>query len=251
MVTDELGGGMLDAAVRALFGLSWGRARALIERGKIKVDDVLATSPTIKVRAGARVSLDLAARTPRVDDLPAGAVAHIDAHVVVVRKPAGVSSVPYDDSETGTLDERVRAYLARTTKAGAKDRPNLGVVHRLDKETTGLIVFTRTWLAKKSLSSEVSNSEIDDVYQAALASGAVGGKLLGAGGGGFLLLFASPDRHAALRAKFEGMIDVPFRFESGGSQIIFYDPETEYVDQERARAAGPKRIFRERLGSGS
>lgn len=108
-----------------------------------------------------------------------------------------------------------------------------------------------SWLAKRSLSSEVSNSEIDDVYQAALASGAVGGKLLGAGGGGFLLLFASPDRHAALRAKFDGMIDVPFRFESGGSQIIFYDPETEYVDQERARANGPRRVFRERRGSGS
>jgi D-glycero-alpha-D-manno-heptose-7-phosphate kinase len=108
-----------------------------------------------------------------------------------------------------------------------------------------------SWLAKRALSSEVSNSEIDDVYQAALAAGAVGGKLLGAGGGGFLLLFASPDRHAELRAKFEGMIDVPFRFESGGSQIIFYDPETEYVDQERARAAGPRRVFRERLGSGS
>jgi D-glycero-alpha-D-manno-heptose-7-phosphate kinase len=108
-----------------------------------------------------------------------------------------------------------------------------------------------SWLAKRSLSSEVSNSEIDDVYQAALASGAVGGKLLGAGGGGFLLLFASPDRHAALRAKFDGMIDVPFRFESGGSQIIFYDPEAEYVDQERARANGPRRVFRERRGSGS
>ena len=103
-----------------------------------------------------------------------------------------------------------------------------------------------SWQAKRTLSSEVSSSEIDDVYQAALASGAVGGKLLGAGGGGFLLLFASPDRHAALRAKFEGMIDVPFHFESGGSQIIFYDPETEYVDQERARAAAPKRSFRER-----
>jgi D-glycero-alpha-D-manno-heptose-7-phosphate kinase len=108
-----------------------------------------------------------------------------------------------------------------------------------------------SWLAKRSLSGEVSTSEVDDIYQTALASGALGGKLLGAGGGGFLLLFASPDRHAALREKFEGLIQVPFRFESGGSQIIFYDPETEYVDQERARAAGPKRIFRERRGSGA
>jgi D-glycero-alpha-D-manno-heptose-7-phosphate kinase len=108
-----------------------------------------------------------------------------------------------------------------------------------------------SWLAKRSLSSQVSTAEIDDIYQSALASGAVGGKLLGAGGGGFLLLFASPDRHAALKEKFEGMIDVPFRFESGGSQIIFYDPETEYVEQERTRAVGPRLVFRERPGSGS
>jgi D-glycero-alpha-D-manno-heptose-7-phosphate kinase len=108
-----------------------------------------------------------------------------------------------------------------------------------------------SWLAKRSLSNEVSTSEIDDIYQSALASGAVGGKLLGAGGGGFLLLFAHPDRHAALKEKFEGMIDVPFRFEFGGSQIIFYDPETEYFDQERARAVGPQLVFRERRGSGS
>jgi hypothetical protein len=47
------------------------------------------------------------------------------------------------------------------------------------------------------------------------------------------------------------MIDVPFRFESGGSQIIFYDPETEYVEQERTRAVGPRLVFRERPGSGS
>jgi D-glycero-alpha-D-manno-heptose-7-phosphate kinase len=108
-----------------------------------------------------------------------------------------------------------------------------------------------SWLAKRSLSKEVSTSEIDDVYQSALAAGAHGGKLLGAGGGGFLLLFARPDRHAELREKFEGMIHVPFRFESGGSQIIFYDPETEYHDHERARAVGPPVVFRERQGSGS
>ena len=108
-----------------------------------------------------------------------------------------------------------------------------------------------SWLAKRSLSAEVSTSEIDDIYQSALGSGAVGGKLLGAGGGGFLLLFASPDRHEELREKFEGLIHVPFRFESGGSQIIFYDPETEYHDHERARAVGPPVVFRERQGSGS
>ncbi len=106
-----------------------------------------------------------------------------------------------------------------------------------------------SWLAKRSLSAEVSTHEVDAIYQSALASGALGGKLLGAGGGGFLLLFAPPDRHEALKQKLAGLIHVPFRFEFAGSQIIFYDPETEYVAEERARADGPPRVFRERGGA--
>ena len=106
-----------------------------------------------------------------------------------------------------------------------------------------------SWLAKRSLSKEVSTPEIDEIYQSALGAGALGGKLLGAGGGGFLLLFASPDRHESLKQKLATLIHVPFRFEFAGSQIIFYDPETEYADEERARANGPPRVFRERGGS--
>ncbi len=106
-----------------------------------------------------------------------------------------------------------------------------------------------SWLAKRSLSKEVSTSEVDEIYQSALGGGALGGKLLGAGGGGFLLLFAPPDRHEALKEKLAGLIHVPFRFEFAGSQIIFYDPETEYVAEERARANGPPRVFRERGGA--
>jgi D-glycero-alpha-D-manno-heptose-7-phosphate kinase len=107
------------------------------------------------------------------------------------------------------------------------------------------------WHAKRNLSREVSNSEVDEIYQTALAAGAVGGKLIGAGGGGFLLLFASPDRQEALRQKLERLIHVPFHFEFSGSQIIFYDPETEYDAEERARVAGPRPVFRERSGTGS
>jgi D-glycero-alpha-D-manno-heptose-7-phosphate kinase len=106
------------------------------------------------------------------------------------------------------------------------------------------------WLAKRSLSPEVSSPELDGIYQTAQSAGAHGGKLLGAGGGGFLLLFARPDCHVALKQKLEGLIHVPFRFEYGGSQIIFYDPETEYLAEERARER-PARAFRERGGLGS
>jgi D-glycero-alpha-D-manno-heptose-7-phosphate kinase len=97
----------------------------------------------------------------------------------------------------------------------------------------------------------VSTTEVDEIYTTAVAAGALGGKLLGAGGGGFLLLFAPPHRHAALKAKLERLIHVPFRFEFRGSQIIFYDPETEYVAEEQARANGLPRVFRDRGGLGS
>jgi D-glycero-alpha-D-manno-heptose-7-phosphate kinase len=107
------------------------------------------------------------------------------------------------------------------------------------------------WMAKRALSSEVSTPELDELHQTARNAGATGGKLLGAGGGGFLLLFAPPERHEALRQKLSGLIRVPFRFESGGSQIIFYDPETEYVAEERARANGGPTVFRDRDGAGS
>jgi D-glycero-alpha-D-manno-heptose-7-phosphate kinase len=102
------------------------------------------------------------------------------------------------------------------------------------------------WLAKRSLSAEVSNAALDDIYEAARAAGASGGKLLGAGGGGFLLLFAPPDLHDGLRRKFDALVHVPFRFESRGSHIVFFDPETQYLREERVLAEGPRRVFTER-----
>jgi D-glycero-alpha-D-manno-heptose-7-phosphate kinase len=157
-----------------------------------------------------------------------------------------------------TSSDVAQSYLKRMDA----NKRHLRIMKDLVDEAIGLLQSERdlaafgellheSWLAKRSLSRDVSTSEIDDIYQGALASGALGGKLLGAGGGGFMLLFAPPERHAALREKFEGLIHVPFRFESGGSQIIFYDPETEYHEQERARASGPRVTFRERQRAGS
>src|SRR5262249_33260579 len=91
---------------------------------------------------------------------------------------------------------------------------------------------------------------VDEISGPARAAGALGGKLLGAGGGGFLLLFARPDRHEGIKQRLGRLIHVPFHFESGGSQIIFFDPETEYHDEERARASSPRPVFRERRGPG-
>ncbi len=101
------------------------------------------------------------------------------------------------------------------------------------------------WQAKRSLSPSVSNSEVDELYQSARAAGAMGGKLTGAGGGGFLLLFVPPDRQDDVRARLNGLINVPFKFEFSGSQILFADNEQEYAQEERARAGQSIHRFRE------
>jgi len=91
------------------------------------------------------------------------------------------------------------------------------------------------WQAKRSLSAAVSTTEIDAMYEAARSVGAVGGKIIGAGGGGFLLLFVPPERQVAVRERLAGLILVPIRFESSGSQVIFSDAEQDYSGEAMIR----------------
>lgn len=81
-----------------------------------------------------------------------------------------------------------------------------------------------TWKLKRSLSSKISNPEIDEMYQAAMNAGAVGGKLLGAGAGGFLLIYREPDAAASVSQALSGLKEVDFKFEPDGSKIIYYQP---------------------------
>lgn len=91
------------------------------------------------------------------------------------------------------------------------------------------------WKAKSSLSGSISNSRIDDLYSEARAAGALGGKIIGAGGGGFLLLFAPPEVQPRVRERLHNLLHVPFRFSNGGSQIVFHGPEVDYSEEDRAR----------------
>lgn len=83
------------------------------------------------------------------------------------------------------------------------------------------------WKIKRSLSTKISNSYLDDIYTKAQQAGALGGKLLGAGGGGFMLFFVPPDQQAHFRDQMAPLLHVPFEFESLGTQIIFYEPSTD------------------------
>lgn len=80
------------------------------------------------------------------------------------------------------------------------------------------------WLHKKSLSDRVSTPEIDEIYQTALDAGATGGKILGAGGGGFLLLFVKPALQQRVREKLDHLVHVPFSFDDSGSRVVLYQP---------------------------
>lgn len=81
-----------------------------------------------------------------------------------------------------------------------------------------------SWLCKRSLSDKVSTPEIDDLYETARTNGALGGKLLGAGGGGFLLLFVKPELQSKVRERLQHLIHVPFRFDTSGSRVVLYQP---------------------------
>jgi len=81
------------------------------------------------------------------------------------------------------------------------------------------------WLLKKQLASKISNCRIDEIYRTAMENGALGGKLLGAGGGGFLLLYSEPKNHKRLREALSRLKEMRFRFESEGSKLIYIGEE--------------------------
>ncbi len=78
------------------------------------------------------------------------------------------------------------------------------------------------WELKRTFSSNISSSVIDNIYQRARTAGAIGGKLLGAGGGGFILFYVEPEKQAKFRKTIHDLVEVPFRFEQQGSSMYFY-----------------------------
>jgi D-glycero-alpha-D-manno-heptose-7-phosphate kinase len=90
-----------------------------------------------------------------------------------------------------------------------------------------------SWQIKRTLTQKITNSHIDEIYQAGLSAGALGGKLLGAGGGGFMLFFVPPEKREALRLRLKKLLCVPFTFSTKGCDVVVYEPE-ELYDQSLA-----------------
>jgi len=85
-----------------------------------------------------------------------------------------------------------------------------------------------SWKIKRTLTQKITNPAIDEIYEAGLSAGALGGKLLGAGGGGFMVFFVPPERRAALRERLKNLLCIPFSFSSRGSHVVLYEPEEAY-----------------------
>ena len=88
-----------------------------------------------------------------------------------------------------------------------------------------------TWRLKRKTGKTVTNECIDLIYEAGLKAGALGGKLLGAGGGGFLLFYVPADKQREVREAMKNLLYIPFQFETGGTRVIYYASE-DYTPKE-------------------
>jgi len=124
--------------------------------------------------------------------------------------------------------EQIKQMPNRTSELHAMRAMVDEGAHILNSDTD-LTEFGRllheSWQLKQRLSDKIAPPAIREIYDAAMDAGATGGKLLGAGGGGFMLIFAPPERQARIRERLKGLLHVPFQFESAGSQVVFYSPE--------------------------
>lgn len=155
-------GQTLAAVVRALLpGTSWNQARELCRSGRVTVDGEAAADPARRLEAGERVELRVggpAPRQPALTDL----VIHLDADVAVVEKPAGLLTVPFERGDKDTLLALARVAVRRIEK----DNATLRAVQRLDKETSGLVVFARTVAAQRRLQEQLAAHTVTRRYLA-------------------------------------------------------------------------------------
>lgn len=132
---------------------------------------------------------------------------------------------------------RIADEIAKSKIDNLKNRETeLNLMRGMVDEAIGILTDSRisidefgklldqSWKYKRSISDKVSTPEIDQIYEQAMRAGAIGGKILGAGGGGFMLLFAKPEKHAAIQESLKELVHVAFNFDDSGSRVVLYQP---------------------------
>ena len=89
-------------------------------------------------------------------------------------------------------------------------------------------LLNESWQIKRTLTQNITNNSLDEIYEAGRSAGALGGKLLGAGGGGFMLFFVAPERRKELRMRLKNLLCVPFSFSNRGSHVLVHEPDETY-----------------------
>jgi D-glycero-alpha-D-manno-heptose-7-phosphate kinase len=159
-----------------------------------------------------------------------------------------VTPLPLSSTRREEFESHIMMFFTRFTRSASKieetkvknfdaKRKQLERMAEMVPEAQDVILNSKTpieevgkllhegWMLKRELSGSVSSPAIDEAYDAAIAAGASGGKLLGAGGGGFLLFIVRPSLQPAVRAALSGLVEVPIKFEREGSQVVLFDPD--------------------------
>jgi len=174
-VPAALGGERIDRAVATITGRSRSAVAELVAAGKVRYEGGVVTSRHVRVSAGASLEFELGPQdgVPELEPAAPGGVAfgvvYEDPDLLVVDKPAGVVVHPGAGHRTGTLAAGLLARypdLARAGREGAGDPSRPGIVHRLDKDTSGLLVVARNPYAWRSLVAQLSARSMGRVYEA-------------------------------------------------------------------------------------
>jgi len=160
VVTPDQDGQTVAAVVRALLGgVPWSRARKLCTDGRVLREGRPATDPAQRVHGGETLEVRATGQRPRDPEIH---LRYVDPDVVVVDKPAGLVTVPFEPDERDTLVHRAHAALRR--REGGRHLPPLRVVQRLDKDTSGVLVFARTRRAERGLGEQFRRHDVHRVY---------------------------------------------------------------------------------------
>ncbi|MCP5488206.1 MAG: kinase [Verrucomicrobia bacterium] len=200
-------------------------AREAIHIERERVKDAGGHQDQYAVAYGGFLRLDFQpGRRVQVNRLPLSAdrLTYFESHILMFSTGLEQSAEELLLEQTRNIGRNEGSLLEM--KAMAYEAENM-LVSGQDLDAFGRLIH-ESWLRKRSLSSGISNTTLDEYYDAARRAGAVGGKLLGAGGRGFLLLWVPPERHAAVRSTFGELQEISFRCCHHGSQIIFQDSES-------------------------
>ena len=119
----------------------------------------------------------------------------------------------------------IKNHFRELTQIKEMVNEGLSILHRPSDSINDLgKLLHESWKLKRSLSTKVSTPKIDEIYETGIKAGAIGGKILGAGGGGFILFFAAPENHNKIIDRLKKLVHVAFKFDNTGSKIVVYEP---------------------------